>query len=164
MVRIGIAGIGFMGMIHFYGARKLRGGKVTAISTRNPRKLAGDWSSIQGNFGPRGRRREDLTGVGRYSNIDDLLADPTIDLVDVCLPTERHPEVAIAALRAGKHVLVEKSIALDARDANRMLTAAKRAGRHLMVAHVLPFFPEFAFARQLIRSGKYGKLIAASFK
>ena len=164
MVRIGIVGLGFMGMIHFYGARKLRGGKVTAISTRNPRKLAGDWSSIQGNFGPRGSRSEDLTGVARHSEIAQLLDDPKVDLVDICLPTDQHAATAIAALRAGKHVLVEKSIALDVRDANRMVAEAKRAGRQLMVAHVLPFFPEFAFARQVIQSGKYGKLVAAHFK
>ena len=157
MVRIGIVGVGFMGMIHFYGAKKLRGGKVTAICTRNPKKLAGDWSSIQGNFGPRGSKNEELGGVARYPEVEQLLADPSIDLVDICLPTDQHADVAIAAARAGKHVLVEKSIALDIRDANHMVAEAKRAGVHLMVAHVLPFFPEFAYARQVIRTGKYGR-------
>ncbi len=164
MVGIGIVGIGFMGMIHFYGAKQLRGAKVRAIATRNQKKLSGDWSSIQGNFGPRGRSGEDLTGVSRYPQIDQLLADPSVDLVDICLPTDRHADVAIAALRAGKHVLVEKSISLDVKEADRMLAEAKRARRHLMVAHVLPFFPEFAFARQAVQSGKYGKLLGAHFK
>jgi predicted dehydrogenase len=153
-----------MGMIHFYGAKKLRGAKVTAISTRNARKLAGDWSSIQGNFGPRGRKDEDLHGVARHAEIDALLADRNVDLVDICLPTDQHTDAAVAALRAGKHVLVEKSIALDVKDADRMLAEAKRARRQLMVAHVLPFFPEFAFARTAIASGKYGRLVAAHFK
>jgi predicted dehydrogenase len=164
MVGIGIVGIGFMGMIHFYGAKKLRGGKVVAISTRNAKKLAGDWSSIQGNFGPRGRPNEDLKGLAKYREIDDLLADPKVDLVDICLPTEQHADVAIAALRAGKHVLVEKSISLTLKDADRMLAEAKRAKRHLMVAHVLPFFPEFAFARRLIQSRKLGSILGGHFK
>jgi predicted dehydrogenase len=164
MIRIGIVGIGFMGMIHFYGAKKLRGAKVTAISTRNPKKLAGDWSSIQGNFGPRGKPDEDLKNVAKYRDIGQLLCDPNVDLVDICLPTEQHAEVAIAALRAGKHVLVEKSISLTIKDSDRMLAEAKRARRHLMVAHVLPFFPEFAFARRAIQSKKFGKLLAAHFK
>ncbi len=164
MIRIGIVGIGFMGMIHFYGAKKLRGARVRAIATRDAHKRAGDWSSIQGNFGPRGSRNEDLTGIARYAEIQQLLDDPQVDLVDICLPTDRHADVAIAALRAGKHVLVEKPIALDVRDANRMLAEARRAGRHLLVAHVLPFLPEFAFARQAIRSGRYGPLVAADFK
>src|SRR5262245_19636136 len=98
MVRIGIAGIGFMGMVHFYGAKNLRGAKVSAISTRNPKKLAGDWSSIQGNFGPRGKPNENLQGVTKYPEIKQLLADPKIDLVDICLPTDQHAQVAIAAL------------------------------------------------------------------
>jgi predicted dehydrogenase len=153
-----------MGMIHFYGAKKLRGARVSAICTRNLKKLEGDWSSIQGNFGPRGRKNEDLTGIARYAEIDQLLGDPTIDVVDVCLPTDRHADVAIAALDAGKHVLVEKSIALAVKDADRMIAAARRARRHLLVAHVLPFFPEFAFARQAVQSGKYGRLLAAHFK
>jgi predicted dehydrogenase len=164
MVRIGIVGLGFMGMIHFYGARGLRGAKVAAIATRNAKKLAGDWSSIQGNFGPRGKSNEDLRGVAKYREIDELVADPKIDLVDICLPTEQHAEVAIAAVRAGKDVLVEKSISLTLKDADRMLAEAKRAGRRLMVAHVLPFFPEFAFARRVIQSKKLGRLLGAHFK
>jgi predicted dehydrogenase len=72
--------------------------------------------------------------------------------------------MAIAALKAGKHVLVEKAIALDPKDADAMVKAAKRAGKLLMVAHVLPFFPEFAFAASTVRSGEYGKLLGGHFK
>ena len=54
MIRIGIIGIGFMGYTHFEGARKLKGARVAAIATRDKKKLAGDWTGIQGNFGPRG--------------------------------------------------------------------------------------------------------------
>ena len=54
MIRIGLIGIGFMGMTHFEGARQLKGAKVTAIATRDAKKRAGDCTSIQGNFGPRG--------------------------------------------------------------------------------------------------------------
>jgi predicted dehydrogenase len=67
-------------------------------------------------------------------------------------------------MRAGKHVLVEKSISLTLKDADRMLAEAKKAKRHLMVAHVLPFFPEFAFARRVIQSRKFGQLLGAHFK
>ncbi|HEX5270882.1 MAG TPA: Gfo/Idh/MocA family oxidoreductase, partial [Gemmataceae bacterium] len=90
--------------------------------------------------------------------------DPDIDLIDACNPTHLHPDTALRALRAGKHVLVEKAIALDTKDADAMVAAAKQAGRLLMVAHVLPFFPEFAFAARTIRSGQYGKLLGAHFK
>jgi predicted dehydrogenase len=163
MVRIGIAGIGFMGMIHYLGARKLQGAAVTAIQSRDPRKRAGDWTGIRGNFGPTGTQM-DLGGIKAYERFEDLLADPAIDLVDICTPTEQHEPMAVAALKAGKHVLVEKAIALEIRQADAMLAAAAKAGKLLMVAHVLPFFPEFAFVNQAVRSGQYGKLLGGHFK
>ena len=163
MIRIGIVGIGFMGMIHYLAARKLKGARVEAICSRDEKKLAGDWRSIQGNFGPRGEQM-DLSGLRKYRDLKDLLADPNIDLIDVCNPTHLHPETALKALAAGKHVIVEKAIALEAKDADAMVAAAKKAKRLLMVAHVLPFFPEFAFAAEAIRSGRHGKLIGGHFK
>jgi len=163
MVQIGIIGIGFMGMTHFEGARKLKGGRVAAIATRDPKKLAGDWTGIQGNFGPRGGQ-VDLSALRKYADYRELLADRKIDLVDICLPSAQHERVAIEALAHGKHVLVEKPIALETRAADRMLAAARKAGRLLMVAHVLPFFPEFKFAAETVASGKYGKLRAAHFR
>jgi predicted dehydrogenase len=163
MIRIGLVGIGFMGMIHYLAARNLRGAKVAALCSRDQKKLDGDWRSIQGNFGPRGEMM-DLSGLKTYSNLDDMLADKDIDLIDVCNPTHLHPETALKALNAGKHVLVEKAIALDPRDADAMVAAAGKAGKLLMVAHVLPFFPEFAFAAQAIRGGRYGKLLGGHFK
>ncbi len=174
MVRIGIVGIGFMGWTHFAAATKLsedgrptgsklRNGRVTAICARSPEKLSGDWTSIQGNFGPRGPKL-DLSKIGAYDNYRDLIADPDIDLVDVCLPNDQHEEVAVAALQAGKHVLVEKPIAVDPKAADRMLNAAAKSGKLLMVGQVLPFFPEFQFAAECISSQKYGKLLAAHFR
>ena len=162
-VRVGIVGIGFMGMIHYLAAARVAGAKVVAICSRNSRKRAGDWSGIQGNFGPPGGPM-DLTGVATYADLDALLADPEVDLVDLCVPNEDHAAMAIRALAAGKHVLVEKPIALSVADADAMIAAAQAAGRMLMVGHVLPFFPEFAFARDLIASGRYGSVRAAHLK
>lgn len=174
MVRIGIVGIGFMGWTHFAastkispagkpGGSKLKGGAVTAICARSPEKLAGDWTSIQGNFGPRGPKL-DLTKISAYDKVGELLDDPDIDLVDICLPNDQHEEVAIRALQAGKHVLVEKPIATDPKSAERMVAAAKKSGKQLMVAHVLPFFPEFNFVVECLASQKYGRLLAAHFR
>jgi predicted dehydrogenase len=163
MVRIGIVGIGFMGRIHYLAGQRLRGAKVAVVCSRNKAKLAGDWQNTRGNFGPE-PGHVDLSGVKTYESYRAMLADPELDLVDVCNPTHLHPDSAVAALEAGKHVLVEKAIALTPADADRMLAAAKAAGKLLMVAHVLPFFPEFKFAAEAVRGGKYGKLIAAHFK
>ena len=163
-VRIGLLGLGFMGMTHFEGARKVSGGRITALCTRSEKKLAGDWSDIQGNFGPRGSATTDLTGVKTYRDHRELFQDPDIDLVDICLPTDQHEQMVLEALEAGKHVLVEKPIAIDLGAADRMVSAAKRANKLLMVGQVLPFFPEFRWAREQVESGKYGKLRAASFR
>jgi predicted dehydrogenase len=163
MVRIGIVGLGFMGMIHYLAAQRLSGARVTAVCSRDAKKLSGDWRGIRGNFGPPGEL-VNLSGVKKYSSLDALLADPDIDLVDICTPTDQHPAMAVAALKGGKHVLVEKAIALKPEDADAMVAAARRAGRLFMVAHVLPFFPEFAYAAQVIRGGQYGKLLGAHFK
>jgi predicted dehydrogenase len=162
-VGIGIVGIGFMGMIHYLAARKAAGVRVVAMCSRDAKKLAGDWTGIQGNFGPRGTQM-DLTGVALYRDFDALLADPQVDLVDLCVPNDAHGRMAIQALEAGKHVLVEKPIALDVAEADAMIAAADAAGKTLMVGHVLPFFPEFAFAREAVQSGRYGALRAAHFK
>jgi len=152
-----------MGMIHYLAARKLNGAAVTAICSRDKKKLAGDWRSIHGNFGPRGEMM-DLAGVKKYERIEGLLADFDVDLVDICNPTNLHAETAIKALEAGKHVLVEKAIALRAEEANAMVQAAKRAGKMLLVAHVLPFVGEFAFAAEAIRNRRYGRLLGGHFK
>lgn len=163
MVRVGIVGIGFMGMIHHLAYANVKGAKVAAIATRDAKKRAGDWRGIQGNFGPPGTIM-DLKGIKAYENWQDLIADPQIDLVDICLPPQLHPEVAIAALKAGKHVLVEKPIALETSAALKMVEAGKKSGKLLLIGQVLPFFPEYAFALKAVQSGKYGRLLGGHFK
>ena len=136
---------------------------MTAVCSRDPKKRAGDWRGIRGNFGPAGEQ-VDLTGVQGYGRYEDLLADPEVDLIDICSPTNLHADMARAALKAGKHVLVEKAMALRPEEADAMLREAAEAKRLLMVAHVLPFVPEFAFAAEVVRGGRYGKLLGAHFK
>jgi predicted dehydrogenase len=163
MLRIGIAGIGFMGYTHFEGARRLKGARVVAIATRDKKKRSGDWVGIHGNFGPPAGH-VDLAGIKRYPDYHNLLNDPEVDLVDICLPTNLHEKAALDSIAAGKATLVEKPIALDLKSADRLVAAADQARVPLMVAHVLPFFPEFAFVLKFARSGKYGALVAAHLR
>jgi len=83
-----------------------------------------------------------------------------VDLVDVCLPSFLHPAATLQCLRAGKHVLVEKPVALEARDARRMIAAARKSRKLLMVAQVLKFFPEFDLIASAVRDGRWGRLLA----
>ena len=163
MLRVGIAGIGFMGMIHYLAYRKVPGVKVAALCEQNEKRLAGDWCDIKGNFGPAGEMM-DLSGVARYTRLEEMLADPSLDYVDICLPPAWHADVAVAASKAGKHVFSEKPIALRVADGRRMLVAAGAAGKQLLVGHVLPFNPEYAFAYEAARKGRYGKLLGGHFK
>lgn len=163
MIRVGICGIGFMGWIHYLAYRRVRGVKLVAVSDPIQRRLAGDWRDIKGNFGPPGEM-VDLSGVARYSDYHDLFADPNVDLVDLCLPPAMHAAAAVAAAQAGKHVLCEKPMALTTADCRRMVEAAEKARRLLCIGHVLQFFPEYACAIKLIRSGKYGQLLGGTFK
>ena len=163
MIRVGIAGIGFMGMIHYVAYERLRGARVTAIATRDRKRRSGDWRGIQGNFGPPGQRM-DLSKVAQYASLNELLDDDSVDLVDLCLPPSLHAPAAIAALRAGKHVVCEKPIALTPGDARRMVAAADGAGRQLYVAHVLPYFAEYQYVQRTVQSGKYGKMVGGRFQ
>ena len=70
MINVGVAGIGFMGWIHYLAYEKVESARITAISSRSPKKLAGDWTGIQGNFGPPGRQ-VDLGGIKTYSKLED---------------------------------------------------------------------------------------------
>lgn len=162
-MNVGLVGIGFMGMMHYLAYQKVRGAKVVAIAARDEKKLAGDWRGIQGNFGPPGTKM-DLGPIARYRDWRELLKDPKVDVVDICLPSPLHAEAAVAALKAGKHVLVEKPIALHTADADWMVKTAKAADRQLLIAQVLPFFPEYAFVRNAIEKKKYGKLLGGHFK
>lgn len=162
-IRIGIAGIGFMGMVHYLTYQKIRGAKVVALCEQDPVRLSGDWRSIKGNFGPAGKVM-DLSGIARYSELEGLVNDPNVDVIDVCLPPALHAPTTIAALKAGKHVFCEKPIALSAADGVKMCAAAEKAGRQLLIGHVLPFFPEYRFAWEAAQSGKYGKPLGGYFK
>ncbi len=163
MARVGIVGIGFMGWIHYLAYQRVRGMNVAAICTRDAKKRAGDWRGIQGNFGPPGEQIE-MRGIGGYDRLDAMLADKSLDVIDICLPPALHAEATVAALKAGKHVFCEKPISVSPADARRMVEAAQQADRRLLIGHVLPFLPEFQFARQAILGGKYGKLLGAHFK
>jgi predicted dehydrogenase len=163
MIRVGIAGLGFMGMVHYLTYQKLPGVEVVAICDRSLTKLSGDWTSIRGNFGPPGSIM-DLTGVSCHQSLDDLMVDPQVDLVDITLPPVMHREVAVRALQAGKHVFCEKPMALKLSDCDQMITASQNADHHLLIGHVLPFFPEYAWALKVIDSREYGELIGGTFK
>ncbi len=162
MLKIGITGLGFMGMMHYLAYQRLEGVKVVAICEKLKERLEGDWTKIKGNFGPQGTMM-DLSGIATYTELSDMLANPEVDVVDVCLPPSAHAAAAVAALNAGKHVLSEKPISLKLAEADSMVAAAKKNNRIFAVGHVLPFFTSHGFVLDVARSGRYGKLLGGHF-
>jgi len=159
-MQIAVLGLGFMGSMHVRAIGETPGVRLAAVYSSDAQKLSGDLSGIQGNLGGPGGQY-DFSQVKPYRDIAELLADAGIDAVDLCLPTDLHEAVTTQALRAGKHVLVEKPIALDGASARRMIAEAGRAGRVLMCAQVLRFFPEYVALRDAL--GKLGPVRDAFF-
>ncbi len=162
-MKIAVLGLGFMGSTHLKALKNIPGAKLAAVVSSDETKLSGDLRSIQGNLGGRGERM-DFSAVRKYRTVEEALRDPDIEAVDICLPTDRHAPVAIEALRAGKHVLVEKPMALNAEDAEEMLAEAKTANRILMTGQVLRFIASYRGASEIVRSQRLGAVHSALFR
>lgn len=163
MIRVGITGIGFMGMIHYLAYQNIPGVEVVAFCEKySKERLEGDWTKIKGNFGPQGTMM-DMSKFAKYTELADMIADPNVDMIDICLPPNQHAEAAIACLKGGKHVFCEKPIALRPEDGARMAQAAEESGKCLNIGHVLPFFPAYQVLIEAKNSGKWGKLLGGNF-
>lgn len=163
MIGVGIVGYGFMGATHAraYEAARLDGlpCRVVAVCDTLVECLDG---AAQGNLdtgsvaGP--------TDVELVRDLDMLLARDDVDLVSVCTPTDTHVAVAVRALEAGKHVLVEKPVALTVEPIERLAEAARIAARLCMPAMCMRFWPAWAWALDAARGGRYGKVRSAAFQ
>ena len=159
--RIGIIGLGFMGATHLKAWLKLPNARLGALCNPSGRHLDGDFSSIAGNLGNDAPLRLDMSNVTAYRSYAEMLADPEIDVVDICTPTHTHRDLAIAALRAGKHVLCEKPMARSSAEAREMAAVARECGRVLMPAMCLRFWPEWAWLKEAVASERYGRVLSA---
>ncbi|WP_019240219.1 MULTISPECIES: Gfo/Idh/MocA family protein [Bacillus] len=97
-------------------------------------------------------------GAKYYTNYHCLLENQDIDAVSICTPNFLHAEISIAALRAGKHVLCEKPIATSVEEAERMIEAANQTKKKLMIAHNQRFVRSHKLAKNMIETGKIGKI------
>lgn len=149
-----------MGATHLRALRDVPGAQVVAVYSSDERKLAGDLSSVTRDTAG----LIDFSAARPYRELDRAVADSSADAVDICLPTFLHDAVAVEALRAGKHVLVEKPMALDGFGADRMANAARRYKRILMTGHVLRFSPEYVTLRESLLDGQLGALRFAVFQ
>jgi predicted dehydrogenase len=161
---IGIVGLGFMGATHLKAFQRIAGCRIVALCNPSGRNLDGDFSNTVGNVGSTEPLRLDMTRVQAYRDYAAFLADPAVRLVDICSPTHTHPELAIAALKAGKHVLCEKPLARTSKLARDIAVAAAGAGPFLMPAMCLRFSPEWTWIQSAIQRRPYGRCLAARFR
>lgn len=149
-LRVGVVGAGFMGGVHL--AAWAAEGNPTVVFSLDPTQAA----TLAARH-----------GAALARSLDELLG--SVDVVDVCTETDRHAEVAIAAARAGRHVICEKPLARTLADAEAIVDACAEARVRLFVAHVVRFFPEYALAREQVVAGEVGlpavlRLRRASFR
>jgi len=146
MVRVGVAGLGFMGGTHAQCHAALPNAKLAAVAD------------------PERDRREkfaELYGAKPYASLEEMLTSD-IDMVDITMPTYLHREAVLAAAAAKKHILCEKPMALNAAQCDEMIAAVKKAGVKFMVAHVIRFWPEYVVIKEILDSGRLGKVKWAS--
>jgi len=156
MIRFGVVGLGFMGRCHLATLAGLEGAKIVAVHDALLDRLAGPLAPGGGNLDT-GGSPWDESAVRRCESLDELFS-AGIDAVVLAVPTYLHAELTCAALAAGKHVFCEKPMALNLPDCDRMISAAAKTQRVLMVGHCVRFWAEYATAAEIVRSGRYGRL------
>jgi predicted dehydrogenase len=145
-MRLAIVGLGFMGGVHAKAIEQAQGVELAGVVSSDAKK------------------RDAYPSAKHFSKLEAALADPSIEAVDLCIPTDLHESASIAALNAGKHVLVEKPMALDPAACTRMIAAAEKSTKTFMVAHVLRFFPAYKALIHAIEAKSLGKIRQATFR
>jgi len=158
-IGVGIIGFGFMGRTHAgaYHALDPRC-RLIAIADSVP-----PTQEVVGNIRTDGPPI-DLARLEHYTDASALLADERIELVSICTPTDTHVDLAIAALDAGKHVLVEKPVAATLAEVERLAERAKRAKTLCMPAMCLRFWPEWELLRSAILERPFGNLLSLTIE
>src|SRR5215510_8006737 len=127
-VKVAVVGLGFMGVTHLRAYQQVESARIAAVCDAVRLPVNGVLQGVAGNI----KKSDDINlgpEVKVFRKLDEVLADPEIDLVDLCTPTPLHPEQAVAALKARKHVLCEKPIARTSQAAREIVaTAEKSAG------------------------------------
>jgi predicted dehydrogenase len=148
VLKVGLIGCGDYGQVH------------ARVYTADPRtRLEALWSPTEH------RRRENASRFGCRAVADwrRIVEDPSLDCVSVATPDYAHAQYAAAALRAGKHVLLEKPMATTVKDCETILAARDAGGAKLMVNYHNRWYPAFVEARRAIRAGEIGKPVSANF-
>ncbi len=144
MIHVGIIGTGFVSAHHVDAIRRGGLGDVAAMAGVDPARTSARTLAL---------------GIGRaVTDARELIADASLDVIHICTPNAAHAELAAVALEAGKHVVVEKPLALDSDEARHLVALADRVGRHAMVAFTYRGYPMVRRMRELVVAGELGDI------
>ncbi len=158
MIKVGIIGLGGMGNRHLGCYQQMHEAEVVAVADVVEEKLRPGESVQEINVGE-GGGNIDPDRQSLYTDGDELIDDPGVEMVDLCLPTFLHADYCVRALEAGKHVLCEKPMALTHEECGRVLEAAADAEGKFMVAQCIRFFPPYEYLNETMESGRLGRLL-----
>jgi len=163
-INIAVVGLGFMGATHLKAYQKIEGAHIHAICDAVRLPEDGVIGGVAGNVGTDEAVRLDMSVVQGYREYAELLQNPDVQLIDLCVPTSAHVPMSIAALQAGKHVICEKPLARTSAKAQLIVEAAAAAQGYFMPAMCMRFWPEWAWLKQAITDQRFGKVLAARFR
>lgn len=163
-IKVGLIGVGAMGRGHFDNyVRLMEEGfpvELVALCDIVPERFAGEGTRMNIETGS---RPIDASRFRTYADYREMMDKEALDYVDIALPTDLHCEATVAALDRGLHVLCEKPMARSVTECERMIAAAERNGRKLMIGQCLRFWPEYEFLKACVDDGRYGAVTCAYF-
>jgi scyllo-inositol 2-dehydrogenase (NADP+) len=143
-LRIGIAGYGrIVELMHNSLIRKVDGLELTAVYDVTEER----------------RKHAEARGLQTYSNLDQFLSDAPLDVVLIAAPTQYHYSIALKALEYGKHLIIEKPVAMNTQEAIEIQKKAFKMNRIVTLFHNRRFDPDFQFVQSILESGEIGKLL-----
>jgi predicted dehydrogenase len=167
-IGVGIIGLGFMGRVHAqaYQAARREGFPcvLRAVADPDPTRRSGQPPAAGNLGGPAPERVFDPAEVRGYATPDELLTDPSVQLVSICTYTDTHVDLAIRALAAEKHVLLEKPVALRSQEVRRLADAARTANTVCMPAMCMRFWPGWDWLKARVEDRSLGTVRSATFQ
>ncbi len=151
MIKVGLLGAGFMGGMHAacYKALEGLGVRVTAVAD---------------GCRERGEKLAAMSDARVYTSAMELIEKENVDVVDICLGTHLHAAHAAAAMKKGCAVFCEKPVCLKEEDMTLMLDTQKETGAIVMIGQVIRLWTEYAWLKEVVDSGKYGKVLSGVFQ
>lgn len=149
MLKVGLIGCGFMGTMHANCYKALEGVELVALADIRAEKALG---------------LKEGTNAVLYGDGMELIEKADVDVIDICLPTYLHTKYALAAMDKAKYVFIEKPVSLTVVESEQLMKKQKETGCEVQVGQVIRFWDEYVALKDIVKSGKYGKVKNANLR